>query len=311
MSVITLAGAALLTVFELAFYDAGISLFSRGAPSWMIWLLVCVGVLLSVISSLFIQADTFPLKYPEKNSKFTGISELLCAIVLLLTFVIQLMRLGNSSDHLTWLWLNTSETLTAAVRMLHISVFLAIVASLYFLFSIITEKSRALLAMVFCLWVFAYLLRIYYDMSVLIVDPVRKLTITALCSILLFMCAEIRMIVGKPSPRIFVCFGLIALFFCGISGISKLVMSFTGFTGFSVQTVYDSFEVAFALYVLSRLLAFAKDKTEVRQAALVTEGTKELSDSTGAAIGNMNEENVTDSCGESTGSSDDDREENA
>ena len=282
-SVITLIGAAMLTIFELAFYDTGANLFSRGAPSWIIVLFAAAVILFSVISSLLIRADSFPLTYPERNSKFTGFAELLCAGVLILTFAMQFIRLGNTADHLTGLWLSSSETLTAAVRMLRISVFLALIASVYFIFSFITEKNSTALAIVFCLWIFAYLLRIYYDMSLLIVDPVRKLTIAALCSVLLFMCAEIRMIVGKPSPRMFVCFGLLALFFCGVSGISKLVIAFTGFGGFSTQSVYDCFEITFALYVLSRLLTFANEKAYENTVNFSASETPELKEQASAA----------------------------
>ena len=282
-SVITLIGAAMLAIFELAFYDTGTNLFSRGAPSWIIMLFAAVGILFSVISSLLIRAENFPLTYPEKSSKFTGFAELLCAGVLILTFAVQFIRLGNTTDHLTELWLTSGNTLSAAVRMLRISVFLALASSIYFIFSFITQKSSTALAIVFCLWVFAYLLRIYYDMSLLIVDPVRKLTIAALCSILLFMCAEIRMIVGKPSPRLFVCFGFLALFFCGASGISKLIITFTGFDGFTTQSVYDCFEVAFALYVLSRLLAFVSEEAYDNSVKFAVSETSEPKEPTSSA----------------------------
>lgn len=261
MTIITLVGAFILTIFELAFYDAGTNLFSSGAPSWVIVLFAIAALLFSVVSCLLINSDTFPLTYPEKNSKFTDFAELLCAGILILTFAVQLLKLGYNSDHLTALWLASSDTLVAAVRMLRLSVFLALIASIYFIYSFITEKKNALLAIIFCMWIIAYLLRIYYDMSVIIVDPVRKLTIAALCSMLLFMCAEIRVSVGKPSPRMFVCFGLLAFFFCGVSGISKLVMWIVNFNGIMTQSVYDCFEITFALYVLSRLLAFTNAKT--------------------------------------------------
>ena len=283
MSVITLIGAAFLTIFELAFYDTGTNLFSRGAPSWIIVLFSAVSILFSLISSLLIHAETFPITYTEKNSKFTDFAGLLCAAVLILTFAVQFMRLGNVTDHLTQLWLTTDKTLAAAVRMLRISAFLALVASVYFIFSFITKKNNAILAIVFCLWIFAYLLRIYYDMSSLVVDPLRKLTIAALCSILLFMCAEIRMIVGKPSPRLFVCFGFIALFFCGASGVSKLIITLKDSDGFGIQSIYDCFEVVFALYVLSRLLAFANGKTYEKATYFAAPETSELKDQTSAA----------------------------
>ena len=244
------------TLYMRLHYDPLSRLFNVGYKGWSIIAMSAVAIVSAVIFAFSTKAEDFPFTYPKKSSNFTVYASVLCGATMLLTVLMQFVRNGESGDSLAVLWNSADGGVT--LNLLRIDIVLAIAGCVYFLSALFKDRVYPAAAVLTCVWLFFYLLRMYYDMTAPLNDPLRKMTVVGICSALLFLLAEIRTAVRKPSPGFYVFSGYIALFFCGISGFSKLILTLTGYLPFEIQSAYNFFEAAFALYTLSRMLRLTK-----------------------------------------------------
>lgn len=256
---LALISAVALTLFSYRFYDSDLAVYDHGSPSYAIYIIMAAALLFFITGFFSLKGDLLPLRYPKKNSMLTEIALLLTAVALCATFL--LLLLGNGGDRLVKLMNASSEHLAAASVLLKASAVLAVVAAAYYLVSFISEKVVSALAMLAGVWALIYMMRVYYDMSTIVMDPLRMLTIASAAACAMFLLAETRVGIEKPSPRYFVFAGLTATFVCFVSGFSKVAMFLLGASVLEAQTAYDLFELCFGVYAFSRLLAFMKYET--------------------------------------------------
>ena len=254
--IISASSALFVTIYIRLNYDPGLRLLNVGCHGVPVIVLSCVALLFAALFALSMKRDIFPLTYPRKSSLFTTVSSALCGGMMILTVLLQFVRNGSSDDRLADLWSSPDGGIT--LTLLKIDLILAMLGCAYFFISTFTDRLYPVAAALTGLWLFFWLIRTYYDMVLPLNDPLRKLSVVSICSALLFLLAEIRIAIKKPSPAFCVFSGCVALFFCGVSGFSKLFLTLTGFLPFEIQSVYGFFEAVFALYALSRMLRLTK-----------------------------------------------------
>ncbi len=136
----------------------------------------------------------------------------------------------------------------------------ALPASLYFLFPGIADRFSEFLQTVFglCFIVFSILSLANTHMYMYegLTSPVRTFNLLSLTAMMLFMLYEIRFFAAKPLPNLYVASAGAAVFFCGINGLPRLILTLLGETSVSIQTMYACLELMIALYAICRLLLF-------------------------------------------------------
>ena len=247
-----------ITVFNSGNFDFAAGLYNRGTPVFLV-IVPTVAIILFFASSFFtLKLDDMPLRYPKGNSMLTVFGAALCGISMIFTVIMQFT--AKSGDHLAMLYSTTLEGLATSSMMLKLSLVFAILGAVYFGVIVVTNKANPLLCILSIAWILAVVLRIYYDMTFVITNPVRCFTALALCSAALFLRSEIRYLMGKCSPCFFAFSASITSVFAIASGVSKLCFIFMGKTLFEAESAYFFFEVAIGIYALSRLLRYTEKK---------------------------------------------------
>ena len=102
------------------------------------------------------------------------------------------------------------------------------------------------------------LLFLYFDTSSPINSPIKTLDQMANSAALLYLAGELRLMISDPRPRFALQTGPIAFALLLPSSLSQLFCSFTGKLALSTsKTLFALFELAFALYIVSRVVALA------------------------------------------------------
>jgi|GEM_PF-2081551 len=255
--ILAIVGMIVFTVYERVYYDPEVTLLKTGAPVWHVVVLCVAAAALAVYAAFIADSRVFPLKYGRRSSLLTNYSSLLTAISLFMIPVLHFLLRSVGSDHLVALWNNTDDNIHTASALTKITAFAALIAALYFLAVFFIDKTKPVLGIVSGIWILLVLLRLYYDMTEFVQDFLHKLNIVSLGCAAVFLVAEIFYSVGKPFSRTFAAFGVLACFFCFVSGFPKVILTVFGFYTFGVGTAYALFEVAIALYAFSRLAALA------------------------------------------------------
>lgn len=255
----TFVAAAVATVYLGMHYDSALMLYDKGASRLPVAALICAGAILSFVFALNMRKTFLPTSYIEKNSNLMILCAMFCAGALALTVALQLIS-KNSSDHLYVLWSGPGETARqkAASALLKVNVAAAVPAAICFGYTAFTGKIRAIPSILISVWMLVYLLRLYYDMSVPMNDPLCRMSIVSICAALLYSLAELRYAVSKPSPFIHVFSGSASMIICGICGFSKAALIIAGKLDFGISGAYAIAESALALYALARMMSFVK-----------------------------------------------------
>ena len=208
-----------ITVFNSSYFDFGTGLYYAGTPKALIIIPIIALILFFASSFLTLKLDDMPLRYPKNHSLLTVFASALAGISMIFTVIMQFC--ARPTDHLSQLYTTELEGLATASLMLKLSLVFAVLGVIYFVVIIVTNKANPLLAILSVAWILAVILRIYYDMTFIITNPVRNFTALALCAAALFLLSEIRYLSGKCSPCFFVFAASLASVFCVASGVSK------------------------------------------------------------------------------------------
>ena len=254
--ILALISGIILTMFNYFFYDFNLTLYAHGAPVFAIYTIFISTILFFFTSFFTLKTDLLPLVYPKRNQRLCSVFLLLCALTLCATVLFGL--LGSSKDRLITLFHTENLMLAAASALIKISLVLAVPAAAYFFVSFISDKVMPVFSMFAGAWALVYMMRVYFDMSTVVMDPLRMLTTASAAAVALFMVVETRVGMERPSPRAYVFAGLCAAFICFVSGFSKVAAIFLRERAIEVQTTYDLFELFFGVYAFSRLWAFMK-----------------------------------------------------
>lgn len=257
--ILLIAVVAAQSILLLTCYDSTLGLYKQGFPPLLLRLGYLVIAFLAVSGAVYLPLnavkkqvpDAFARPSKEKSSRLADFFALLSAASIIGTLIMQIIRL-NAYDHLSILLTNPSDANQTAHIMLIASLALAIPAAFYFI-CIYTGKNRLYPAVITLLWVCAYLLRVYFDAGILLMSPIRQLTIVALSASALFLVGELRIARGLSATMMYAVFATLTVLFAGAGGISGLLLTAIGATAVSTETLYYAFQLAFALFALVRV----------------------------------------------------------
>lgn len=267
LSFVLLVIASMQSVLYLTCYDSGIGLYRQGFSDGALK----IGYLLAACAILFCFV-VFPLMQGKKvlpsESKRTVALDtapsravecfaLLAAAAIAATLITQLINL-NAYDPLSNLLQNPTEANSTARTMHLCTLLFALPAALPFIL-VFTRKKAAYPLLFTLAWTCAYILRVYFDTSVLLMSPTRLMSIAALASVLLFLIAELRLARTIATPLFYGVSALLATLFAGVSGSSALVMTAAGLLPVNTETAFYAAQLAIALYALFRMKSVMAD----------------------------------------------------
>lgn len=233
--------------FSLHLYETGISVPLVRGVYLLIAFLLCL--------PLFLLKKAEPSLFEERSSlgesSAVNYFALLSVAAIAATLFVQMLRL-NADDSLSLLILQPTSQTANARSMLILSLVLALPATLYFIGRFMGKNLPYCLIFTL-LWLCAYLLRIYFDLSILLMSPIRLMTLVALTALIFFLLCELRLCRGLFSPIVYGISATIASLFAGISGLSGLFLTLLGKLNFSTDTIYMLVQITLALYALFRL----------------------------------------------------------
>ena len=253
---LALLAALFITVFYGRYYDVRAGLFDRGTPMLLLWIGLSA-LLIFALSALFtLKSDELPFLYPQKCSLFTLFASSFTAVCLLCTLVFFVF--AKEGDKMADIYYSGIPEMANAAKMLGITFVFAVLGAGYLFTVCFMSKPLPLLGLTLELWLLSYLLLIYYDMSELVMDPLRTLTVISLCFAALFVLCELRYLYGKSSPRAFVIFSSLCSVITFASGFYKVLSVFTGEALLDTAFVFYVAEAGLAIYAFSRLLNFTE-----------------------------------------------------
>lgn len=153
---------------------------------------------------------------------------------------------GDSSAQLLWLLMTAFAVPTAA----------------YLIISAITknDSSKKLTVLGFfpVLWTAVCLLRIYFDRTSAINDPVKIFSQMALAAIMLYFLSELRIRVGKPVLRMYAAFAGISAMLGFSYSVSVIIAYFAGVGALSGEILLATVILLSSVYAFSRMAALRK-----------------------------------------------------
>lgn len=287
--------AAVQTLFLILCYDPAVSLYQRGTPYLILPILFLVALIVALAVVLSTPKSGTPLPVPGKKDSPMGTGPLtkIGALFLLIGAILSgiLLFYGNFlSDHAADLLLQTdspTNTVAIAASLTKLSAYAGILAAVYPALLLITGKGDGIFGMITALWLLLLDLSIYFDNSVVLNDPVRLLMLVGLSAAVLWMTADLRLILGRASRRILYFYGIFLLPVLAACSLPMLIVTAMGNLDFTSRTLVWVALFGMALLILGRLTDLRQEEL-LLQAALPV--TPEDGESSGAvAVGDPTE----------------------
>lgn len=258
--------AAALTMEQifvyLRFYDFEASLWHHGIPGIVKGLIY---ITLTIIM-LFAGAYLYSLRNvtpQEEGFEQPGIPlrsvSLFCALALFATLVAQVAAIG-SFDHLYLLLVSGSTEHVAIAAFMHRTTLILVpFACLWFVWLARGKQPSVGLGLLPIVYFMLLTLRVYFDMNSLLSNPRWGFRIITLIFAMLFMLAEVNLLVHKKRSLLHYLISLPAFCILTASSLSSLIFNITGHFSDGIENVYYVVELAFAAYIAVRLIAFNKE----------------------------------------------------
>lgn len=261
LSALLLIVTALQSLLYLTCYDSDIGLYRQGFPIGLLrigYLLIAApalsGIIILPLTAIKKAApNAIPLEPKPLPSGAVDFFALLSAASIAGTLITQLICSGTD-DPLSILLQNPGNANLNAHYMLLASLILALPALLWFI-AIYARKKWIFAPALTLIWVCAYLLRVYFDSSQLLMSPTRLMTIAALTATIFFLIVEMRLVRGIFSPILYGSAATLTALFAGVSGFSALLLTAVGSLPASTETLYYAFQLCIALFALFRMKA--------------------------------------------------------
>lgn len=149
---------------------------------------------------------------------------------------------------------------TTAGSLQTLSILLAIFslpAGVYLILSAITrrtdDKRLTILGFFPVIWLAMCLIRIYFDRTSAINDPLKILLQISLAAIMLYFLTELRARVGKPGYRTHYVIGMISVLLGAASSVSMLALRLNGVSLLRGEIMLSVTELFFSFYIIGRL----------------------------------------------------------
>jgi hypothetical protein len=280
----SVAGAVLRLVLLLYDYDFKLGLYKAGTvlpQVFTVFLGVSVALLLTI--PLVCRNIALPTELPPVSTQLTFVSAL-TGFAMFATVVMQLiMRLSFEIGLSGW------KSALASGLEIAMQAF-ALPSAAYFVAMAVRrdpyKPSTAALGFFPVLWASSYLMCVYFDMSTTLNNPLRILEQASLIVVMAFMLMELRCLVGKAKPHIYITFGMTAMVMVTSSSLPTLLLTMARKMDVSVDTIYDAAKVCLAAYIAVRLADMIRaagrdtaEKQPVAESEAASGGTGEAASS--------------------------------
>lgn len=248
----------LQAILLLNFYEPKIGLYQYGFPTDILKIGYLAAALIILTAVVFLPMASVENRAPDRlrslsapcRSVAAELLALLTAIAIAATLIAQLVNL-YAYDPLSDLLLNPSDSNSTA-RFMHLTTLvLALPAAVPF-FSLFAGKKPSYPLLFTLLWTCAYMLRVYFDSSILLMSPIRQLTLVALVTVVLFLIAELRMVRSVCTARFYSIAATLCALFASLSGMGGLLLTAVGYLTTSTETSFYAFQLVIALLALFR-----------------------------------------------------------
>ncbi len=247
-----LAAAGLQLYLLLTDYDFTLGLYKSGSslPTVLAALLVAAT---AVLLTLILTGRKYKMSdaLPPVGRGLTFISAL-TGFAMIGTVVMQLM-LGLKYKMMFEGW---KSALATGLEVCLLA--FALPSALYFIVMALRrdpyQRSTAALGFFPVLWAAAHLMCVYFDASTTFNNPLRILEQAALIAVMLFFLMELRYLIGRAKPLLYLAFGMITLLLIAASSLPTFIMILLMKMDLSVDTIYDAAKLCMAMYIAARLV---------------------------------------------------------
>lgn len=247
---------------NLRFYDFEASLWQHETPG------IVKGLLYITLAIIMLFAGAYLYSSRNVSQREVGLEKpdtplrgaaLFCALSLFATLVAQIAAIG-SLDHLYLLLVSGSTDHVAIAAFLHrVTLILVPFACLWFVWLARGKQPTVGLGILPIVYFMFLTMRVYFDMNTLLTDPRWGFRITTLVFAMLFMLAEVNLLLHKKRSLLHYLVSLPAFCILTTSSITNLAFNISGHFADGIEIVYFVLELAFAAYIAIRMIALSKD----------------------------------------------------
>lgn len=210
---------------------------------------------LGVAAAMLVKKKAF-IDY-EGEGKMNVFSSIACIIVAIVGVILSMSyMLGSYADPLKDLLSQTSKTPYYSNLL---SVVLAFCVSLVMAFMVFSKKGPyspvrqlPLLGFAMC-----YGVRLHTDMSNLLMNTRRMISVLAICMLLIFITAKIRVLCYKSAQSYYIISGFLAVGALAVSGLSGVMLPLCGAPSDGIQTWFYAYELSLSIYVFAELVKYS------------------------------------------------------
>ena len=233
-------------IVMLTAYDAAIGYYERGA------VLPIIQKALIIISTLLIIFVTLKIKKGEAasgapaQSQLTVFSSFLCGTLQFCSAILILLFQREKIETVTLMIILGFGFATA-----------------YFFYDALCPRERKsplciLPAMAAIIGLVAVIVRVHIDYTVTLNSPNKNLIFVAFAAIALFIVQELRFIVDRPQPRLYIVSASIALLLCASLSIPGIIGHYTNILSGGDFLIYYMVTFGYAVYIAIRLCTYIK-----------------------------------------------------
>lgn len=258
-------------------------LYVNGAPTSMLIIPVILAVALAGIgASLVKKSDYSAYELPRDKTSVLYMLSLLFVALFLSIFVMYILNGAYDIGYGQSIKGNAElvEKLETLTLFYQIMIVLTPLAPVYFVISAFKGKTNAFFGTLTLLWILAYILRLYFDITDWVMSPRKLSMICAMCFGALFILYEIRFSFARGNVRRYFFVAAMTTVFCFPAGLVGVVSSLVGVYPSPFEIPYYAVAFALGLYGAIRLysVAFASSEVEeveeAEEAKVATEGSE-------------------------------------
>lgn len=247
--------AAVLSCYNGLFIGSDM-LYSSKAPAFLPIAALVLAISAAVAGSITLRREKGLNALPEIPSLlFQILSCLLCAAFLAVT-VLYLVSGPHDITGGNMITEDFYEKMKIPLLCYMIYAIISPLAAMYFLMPAFGKKqTSALFGCITVSWLLLYLVRLYFDVSDMVMAP-RKLTVIfAVCMAILFIISEIRFSLARGSSRKYFVYGSLTSVSCISSGVAGAVSALAGIYPTSFDLSYYVLITLIGIYALARLFS--------------------------------------------------------
>ena len=244
------------------FYDFEASLWRSGTPGIVRGLLYITLTLVILFTGAYLYSSRSVASKEEtleNPSLPLRIASGFCALAIFATLVAQIAAIG-SFDHLYLLLVSGSTDYLAIAAFMHRTTLIAApFACLWFVWLARGKQPSVTLGILPILYLMLLVLRVYFDMNTLFSNPRWGFRVVTLIFAMLFMLAEVNMLVHKKRALLHYLISLPAFCLLTTSSVAGIVFNISGHFADGIEIAYFVIELAFAAYIAVRMVILSQE----------------------------------------------------